>query len=333
MSRSLPGVCSKAHSLCQGIVHFTVANDKELTCESFCNHRNFPFLDRYYRGYGLWIVDPEALDSRALSQLGHVETLRWDTFMKTFEDRINRLKKYEQKTSSTMLVLSLTYIVLYAIEVIPTGLNEVALNFILIFSNIIWVTFIIDLIIRTYLAPNRIQYLLKHPIDVLSVVLPAFRALRALRIITAGQWLLTRGSHLAVGRTATAIVIGAGLLAFVGALAMLDAERNDPAASITTFGDAIWWAFVTMSTVGYGDLYPITATGKVVAVMMMVVGVALLGLVSGTLVSALLDRIRGEEHDEIATLLNRIDGLEMKIDHLTTVLNIQSVNRKEIGLE
>ena len=253
--------------------------------------------------------------------------------MKTFEDRINRLKKYEQKTSSTMLVLSLTYIVLYAIEVIPTGLNEVALNFILIFSNIIWVTFIIDLIIRTYLAPNRIQYLLKHPIDVLSVVLPAFRALRALRIITAGQWLLTRGSHLAVGRTATAIVVGAGLLAFVGALAMLDAERNDPAASITTFGDAIWWAFVTMSTVGYGDLYPITATGKVVAVMMMVVGVALLGLVSGTLVSALLDRIRGEEHDEIATLLNRIDGLEMKIDHLTTVLNIQSANRKEIGLE
>ena len=88
-----------------------------------------------------------------------------------------------------------------------------------------------------------------------------------------------------------------------------------------------------MSTVGYGDLYPITATGKVVAAMMMVVGVALLGLVSGTLVSALLDRIRGEEHDEIATLLNRIDGLEMKIDHLTTVLNIQSANRKEIGLE
>lgn len=250
--------------------------------------------------------------------------------MNTFEDRLNRLKKYEQQTSTTMLVLSLVYIALYAIEVIPTGLNEVALNFILIFSNVIWVTFIVDLIIRTYLAPNRIQYLLKHPVDVLSVVLPAFRSLRALRIITAGQWLLTRGSHLAIGRSATAIVIGAGLLAFVGSLAMLDAERSDPAANITTFGDAIWWAFVTMSTVGYGDLSPITATGKVVAVMMMIVGVSLLGLVSGTLVAALLDKLRGEESDEVSELLHRIDDLEVKIDYLTTILDSQPSNTNEL---
>jgi len=229
-----------------------------------------------------------------------------------------------------MLLLSLLYIVLYAIEVIPNGLNKVALNFILVFSNFIWVTFIIDMLIRTYLAPNRIQYLLKHPIDVLALILPAFRALRALRVITAGQWLLTRGVHLAIGRTATAIVFGAGLLALIGSLAMLDAERNDPAASITTFGDAIWWAFVTMSTVGYGDLYPVTTTGKVVAVMMMVVGVALLGLVSGTIVSALLDKIRGGEQTEITILLNRIDSLEMKIDHLTSVLDSDSVKREDI---
>jgi voltage-gated potassium channel len=250
--------------------------------------------------------------------------------MKTVEERKQRLIKYEQQTSSAMLVLSLLYIVLYAIEVIPNGLNQVALHFILVFSNFIWASFIIDMIIRTYLAPNRIQYLLKHPIDVLALVLPAFRALRALRVITAGQWLLTRGSHLAVERTATAIVFGAGLLALVGSLAMLDAERNDPAASIKTFGDAVWWAFVTMSTVGYGDLYPVTTTGKVVAVMMMVVGVALLGLVSGTIVSALLDKIRGGEEKEVTILLNRIDGLEMKIDQLTAVLGSNSFNREEI---
>ena len=58
---------------------------------------------------------------------------------------------------------------------------------------------------------------------------------------------------------------------------------------------------------------------------------ALLGLVSGTLVSALLDRIRGEEQDDIATLQNRMDSLEMKIDHLTNVLNVESINGKEIN--
>lgn len=233
-----------------------------------------------------------------------------------------RLLQYEKRTSTLMLVISLVYIALYATEVLATGLDATTLNVITIIGNVIWVTFGIDLSIRTYLAPNRLRYLAKHPIDVLAVILPAFRALRVLRVITAGQWILTRGSHAAIGRTATAIVVGAFLLALVGALAMLDAERATADASITTFGDALWWAFVTMSTVGYGDMYPITTTGRFVAVMMMVVGVALLGLVSATLASALLVRIRGEEKDDTREIQTRIDSLEAKIDNLTSLLEV-----------
>ena len=78
-----------------------------------------------------------------------------------------------------------------------------------------------------------------------------------------------------------------------------------------------------MSTVGYGDLYPVTTTGRVVAVMMMIVGVSLLGLVSATLASALLVRIRGEEKDDTQELQTRLDSLEAKIDNLTSLLEIE----------
>lgn len=248
---------------------------------------------------------------------------------------ITPLERYEHRTSNLMLGLSVLYIALYATEVVSTGLAPRTLYWITVVSNVIWISFILDLAIRTYLAPQRFQYLLKHPVDVLSVVLPAFRALRALRIITAGQWILTRGSQAAIGRTASAIIVGAALLAGVGALAVLDAEKNDPASSIHDFGQALWWAFVTMSTVGYGDVFPVTVTGRVVAVMMMIVGVALLGLVSATLASALLAKIRGAEEEAESQFITRIDVLEGKIDDLTSVIRdlrgeIQTLKRPDL---
>ena len=62
----------------------------------------------------------------------------------------------------------------------------------------------------------------------------------------------------------------------MAALGVLDAERASPDANIVTFGDAIWWAFVTITTVGYGDYYPVTTPGRVVAVLLMAGGVAVL---------------------------------------------------------
>ncbi|MEN9620139.1 MAG: hypothetical protein RL499_332, partial [Actinomycetota bacterium] len=77
-------------------------------------------------------------------------------------------------------------------------------------------------------------------------------------------------------------------------LAMLQAERNAPDATITTFGDALWWALVTITTVGYGDTYPVTGVGRFLAVLLMAGGLVIIGTASAIVVSYITERINGQ---------------------------------------
>jgi voltage-gated potassium channel Kch len=97
------------------------------------------------------------------------------------------------------------------------------------------------------------------------------------------------------GRVGIYVAGGASLLAFCAALAVLDAERSSVDANITDFGDAIWWAVTTMTTVGYGDHYPVTPAGRLVAFGLMIGGIALLGTVTATLASWLVETVAAEK--------------------------------------
>ncbi len=237
-----------------------------------------------------------------------------------FQHRTQRLEEYENRTSLLMVGLALAYLILYAIQVLVIGMDARWANLLNWISNVIWATFVADLVWRTYLAPRRLDYLWRHPIDVIAALVPAFRALRILRILTAGEWLVQRGSRLAVGRVASSIVLAVSFLALMGSLAVLDAERDAPGANITSFGQALWWAFSTMSTVGYGDVYPITFVGRTVAVGMMVVGVSLLGIVSATLASGFLARLRGEQEVQDDEVTQELKALREEISSLRSVL-------------
>jgi hypothetical protein len=68
----------------------------------------------------------------------------------------------------------------------------------------------------------------------------------------------------------------------LGAIAALDVEQDAPEANITGIGDALWWATTTVTTVGYGDRYPVTTEGRIIAVALMLVGVAVVGAVTGS---------------------------------------------------
>lgn len=98
------------------------------------------------------------------------------------------------------------------------------------------------------------------------IALPLLRPLRLLRLITILN-VLNRGVSAGLRGRVAVYVGGATLLVvFVGGLAMLDTERGQSGANIQSPGDAWWWAISTVTTVGYGDRYPVTTSGRVVAV-------------------------------------------------------------------
>ncbi len=84
------------------------------------------------------------------------------------------------------------------------------------------------------------------------------------------------------------------LLGFSGALAAYQQERGAPGATMRTFGDAVWWAASTLSTVGYGDVTPVTTLGRVIATGMMACGLGLLGAVTGSFSSWLMQTFSRE---------------------------------------
>jgi voltage-gated potassium channel len=97
-------------------------------------------------------------------------------------------------------------------------------------------------------------------------------------------------------------------------LPVLDAERANPEANITGLGDAIWWAAATMTTVGYGDRYPTTGVGRLAAVGLMVGGIAVLGVVTATLASWLVEQVKTSEQEQTEALRAEIADLRARLD-------------------
>jgi voltage-gated potassium channel len=161
--------------------------------------------------------------------------------------------------------------------------------------------FACDLLVRVILAENRGRYLLNNWLDVLAVALPVLRPLRAVRAILLISILTRRGQPFARGKVVQAVIASGIALCAIAALAVLDAERNAAGANITTPGDAAWWAATTITTVGYGDRYPTTTEGRLIAVSLMVTGLALLGMITAAIASWFVERISEAKEAENRT--------------------------------
>lgn len=132
--------------------------------------------------------------------------------------------------------------------------------------------------------------------------------------------LLRTAGHSLRGKIATYTGGSAVLVIRVAALAVLNAERHAAGASITDFPKALWWAFVTVTTVGYGDLSPVTTTGRVVAVALMIGGIAVLGVVTATLASWIVSGVSAEEAEEHAATRGQVAELQDRVRRLTDLV-------------
>ena len=167
--------------------------------------------------------------------------------------------------------------------VLPTE-TSVLLNYI---DNTICVFFFLEFCIRFFQAENKLRFMRWGWVDLISSV-PAvsylragrvLRLIRLLRLIRAFRSTQSFIHHVFKNKaqgTFTSAAILAILLIIFSSIAILQVEK-DPASNIKSAEDAIWWAYVTITTVGYGDKYPVTTEGRVIAAVLMTAGVGLFG--------------------------------------------------------
>jgi voltage-gated potassium channel len=192
------------------------------------------------------------------------------------------------------------------------------------FGFFLWALFAADLLTRFIVTPNRHKFFRRNLLDTLTVVVPQFRALRVLRIFTKHGLVSGKSGGLSRGALTTALLATA-LVVWIGSLMVLTAERNAPGAQITDLRTAMWWCLQTVTTVGYGDVIPITLAGQVLAVLVMLVGISVVGTVSAGLSSILIKQqnqastsspAEGDVHTELAELKAMVVELQATVSQL-----------------
>jgi voltage-gated potassium channel len=176
------------------------------------------------------------------------------------------------------------------------------------FDVFVWALFAVDLGIKVVLAPQRLAYLKRHWLEVLVVVVPFFRPLRILRIFIFGSraWVGMRR----LVNVDFLLVYGIGLV-IIAATVVASVEGGE-GASIQSFPDALWWAVVTITTVGYGDMVPVTVAGRAIGFILMLGGIAFFSGVTANLASYL---VKGGESDKraLAQLTREVQSLQQEV--------------------
>ncbi|UBI06504.1 potassium channel family protein [Corynebacterium falsenii] len=199
-------------------------------------------------------------------------------------------RKWEMRVEGPMLIISIAFIVLYAWSALGKA-HPVWSTVAQVGMWLTWVAFVVDYVVRLILAENRSRWFIRHIWELAIVVLPMFRALRVLRVVPI--LVLMQRYSASSQRVSVALytAVSTVLLILVAAISIFDLEAADPGSKITNFGDALWWSIVTVTTVGYGEIVPVSAGGRIVGVVLMSGGIALAGVVTATVASWLVEQV------------------------------------------
>jgi voltage-gated potassium channel len=193
------------------------------------------------------------------------------------DDPTGRLAAYMARTQTALDVLALLTL---WIVVVPPGDFGTASTIAFGVRLLLSVVYAIDLTIRALLAKRHWHYVRTHPLSLVVVALPPLRVVFSIRLIRS---VFRRGNL-------WRFLVAALLLVLNGAVITYLYERHAPGSNIHTLGEATWWAMVTVTTVGYGDYYPVTLPGRLTALFIMAIGIMTLAVVTAQVASSFVDQ-------------------------------------------
>jgi voltage-gated potassium channel len=225
-----------------------------------------------------------------------------------------------------ILILSIVVLAALAVDTIFVLPKEIS-ALLQVLDTMVCIILLIDFGIRFYKAESKLAFLKWGWIDLIASIpyIPILRAGRLVRILRIIRLLRAiRATHKIASllfkdkvRTGFASAfLTSFLLVIFCSIGVLICEQPAPQANIKTAGDALWWSVTTITTVGYGDKYPVTSGGRMVAMILMVSGIGLFGIFSGLAASFFVGANQKNIVTEESKILARLEKLEEKIDRL-----------------
>jgi len=190
---------------------------------------------------------------------------------------VNTSRRLEEYQASTQVPLDLLALATLWLVVVPPGdFGHQVTGIVIAFRIALSAVYAVDIAIRSALAPRHVHYALTHPLALIAVILPPARVIFSFRLVRS----MFRRGHL------ERFLLAAVVLVLNCAIIVYLVERHAPGSNIHTLGDAVWWSFVTVTTVGYGDYYPVTTAGRITACVIMGTGLLTLAVVTAQVASS-----------------------------------------------
>jgi voltage-gated potassium channel len=187
-----------------------------------------------------------------------------------------RLAAYVNRTQTALDLLALATLWIVVVPLSAFGTAHHARAIALTIRAAVSVVYGADITIRSVLARRHVHYLVTHPVGVASVALPPVRVIFSLRLVRS---VFRRGNL-------DRFLLAASVLVINGAIIVYLFERHAPGSNIHTLGASLWWSAVTVTTVGYGDFYPVTTPGRITACFIMGIGLLTLAVVTAQVASS-----------------------------------------------
>jgi len=257
------------------------------------------------------------------------------------EWRTAAFTRYTAAAEVPMLILAIVMIPVLIIPIAMHHLSASTKNALEAADYLIWAIFFVEYLIKISLAPDRKLFVRKNIPDLIVVAVPFLRPLRLVRSVRALRVLrLTRLTAFAGegvsgakkslhSKSANYVLVITGALILLTAVMVLDLDHGAVGSNIKTLPDALWWAITTVTTVGYGDKFPVTPGARAIAVVLMFAGVALYGVLTAAMAAFFVEHGRKSEASEpskeskpqnvsLDELMERLVAIETALNALAT---------------